>query len=136
MMSIARPDRLRGFTLIELLVVITIIGMLIGLLLPAVQSAREAGRRTQCQNNMRNIGLGILGYVEVNGRFPPAGVISDDPTKVNPPRLKLAMIGTRSVGIASWHDPLCTPDPQEVPMYNWVVEILPYIGQADMSNSW
>src|SRR6516162_7291443 len=68
----------RGFTLIELLVVISIIGILVGLLLPAVNSAREAGRRTQCQNNMRNIGLGILGYVNQKNTFPPAGMFCED----------------------------------------------------------
>ena len=74
----------RGFTLIELLVVISIIGVLVGLLLPAVQSARAAGRRTQCQNNMRNVAMGILGYANLQGKFPPAGVFSDDPGKKQP----------------------------------------------------
>jgi prepilin-type N-terminal cleavage/methylation domain-containing protein/prepilin-type processing-associated H-X9-DG protein len=136
MISISRPACVRGFTLIELLVVITIIGVLVGLLLPAIQSAREAGRRTQCQNNMRNVGLGILNYVNVYGAFPPAGVISDDPQKINPPNPDQPQIATRNKGITSWLDPLCTPDSQEVPMYNWVVEILPYIDQQDMANAW
>src|ERR1700734_110588 len=62
----------RGFTLIELLVVIAIIATLIALLLPAVQAAREAARRTQCRNNMKQIGLAAHNYHDVNNLFPPA----------------------------------------------------------------
>jgi prepilin-type N-terminal cleavage/methylation domain-containing protein len=63
----------RGFTLVELLVVIAIIGLLIGLLLPAVQAARESARRTQCGNNMKQLGMGLHNYHDTYKKFPPAG---------------------------------------------------------------
>jgi prepilin-type N-terminal cleavage/methylation domain-containing protein/prepilin-type processing-associated H-X9-DG protein len=70
-MRSARSRSFRGFTVIELLVVIAIIAMLVALLMPAVQQAREAARRTQCQSNLHQIGLGLENYNGVFGRFPP-----------------------------------------------------------------
>lgn len=67
----SRHSNKRGFTLVELLVVIAIIGILVALLLPAVQAAREAARRTSCINNMRQLGIALLNYESSNNRLPP-----------------------------------------------------------------
>lgn len=75
----AERGRKAGFTLVELLVVIAIIGILVALLLPAVQAAREASRRTQCSNNLKQLAIALHNHHDVHGAFPVAYVLKNQP---------------------------------------------------------
>jgi type II secretory pathway pseudopilin PulG len=75
----AAPQRKRGWpTLVEMLVILSIVGMLTALFLPARRTAREPARRSQCRNNLKNIGLGFQNYHDIHGTFPPAYVADAD----------------------------------------------------------
>lgn len=76
--AVHRVHPSRGFTLVELLVVIAIIGILVSLMLPAIQAARESARRTQCQNNLKQIGVALQMYHDAVKVFPPGSLIMDD----------------------------------------------------------
>ncbi|QEG34888.1 DUF1559 domain-containing protein [Bythopirellula goksoeyrii] len=101
-----------GFTLVELLVVIAIIGVLVALLLPAVQAARESARRTQCINNLRQLGLGMLNFESAKGVFPTAGGAVEQFS--NPADLAKAAYGYESA--------------------SWMYQVLPYIEQQNLAN--
>jgi prepilin-type N-terminal cleavage/methylation domain-containing protein/prepilin-type processing-associated H-X9-DG protein len=102
--------RKRGFTLVELLVVIAIIGILVALLLPAVQAAREAARRIKCGNNLKQFGLAFHNYHDVYQALPTGG--DNGPTNC------------------------CDADAARVDRYNWTFHILPYLEQPAVYQMW
>ena len=112
-----RGQRVRGFTLIELLVVIAIIAVLIALLLPAVQQAREAARRSQCKNNLKQLGLALHNYHDTVNMFPSAGYWRDPATGLNVGAYANGGSGTGMFASMT---------------HGYVTAILPYLDQAPL----
>ncbi len=106
--------RKRGFTLVELLVVIAIIGVLVALLLPAVQAAREAARRTQCKNNLKQIALALHNYEQSFKVFPPSS--------------------TSRFGAGVWNYPGTGPTDPNLHLHSFASLLLPYLEQGSIAD--
>ena len=107
----------RGFTLIELLVVIAIIAVLIALLLPAVQQAREAARRSQCKNNLKQLGLALHNYHDTHSTFPPGWIEGGSTNAIGRPTGTTGTCTARGTKSAMWTI-MILPFLDETPRYN------------------
>jgi prepilin-type N-terminal cleavage/methylation domain-containing protein/prepilin-type processing-associated H-X9-DG protein len=115
--------RMRGFTLIELLVVVMIIGVLIALLLPAISASREASRRAQCTNNLKQIGIALSSYESAHGSYPPGGVnrLLTNASEVNGWGNQDGLGYTNSL---AWRA-LILPQLEQMPLYNAINSNVP-----------
>jgi prepilin-type N-terminal cleavage/methylation domain-containing protein len=116
----AIPNGFRGaFTLVELMVVVIIISLLLALLIPAVQSARESGRRAKCSNNLRQIGVSLQAYAEAKETLPPGCVVSTGAFPEYDPWTEAS--ATSGSGLKG---------------YSWMLLILPFMEQDNLYNNW
>lgn len=118
-----------GFRFIDLMVVVLVIGLALGLLLPLIMSARKADRRTQCMNNLRQLGLGLVNFSSSKNRFPNAGTFRDDPSLHGGDPAQ-SLIG-RSI-----ENPAASGGIADGWLRNWVVDIMPFLDSQDPVNGW
>ena len=116
------PSGRSGFTLVELLVVIAIIGILVALLLPAIQVARESGRRTTCTNHLKQIGTAVQNHFDVHGRFPDGG------EHYNSPR---TFVGWAPPAPASQKISF-QPEVAGKQYWGWAYQLLPFLEQEGL----
>jgi len=127
----SRYKKRAGFTLVELLVVIAIIGILVGLLLPAVQAAREAARRMQCINNLKNLALAMHNHHDTYRRFPAAHLLGKSSTGGN----WYTNYGRPDAPGGYFRLPSGTQYPKEGPFWSWAMRIAPFIEYGNLYNS-
>jgi prepilin-type N-terminal cleavage/methylation domain-containing protein/prepilin-type processing-associated H-X9-DG protein len=123
--SFADPRSSRAFTLVELLVVIAIIGILVALLLPAIQAAREAARRAQCSNNLKNLSLAVLNFENQRKRLP----MDFDYSSYGPQIFNLDGGPQPRTGVS---DPFRLPANRQLHGGGWIIEVLPQLEQQSL----